>query len=271
MVLEFPHEQPIERRVVAELGEGATGVVFDNQLFFLPFQVSERDGSTVRAVAKAVSLAISEYRRNRVTVIPAWVDEVRFKSEEKLYIEINSLLEKVNRLESQLASWRDFKGTLTTTGAALRDRAVAILESVFEVEVELEENRNEAVVIDDHGEPCLIVQTESAAGEVEVEFIERAAAQRQKRGLPQTFPVCLLINSQMSVKRVRQRTESKVPEPVIQRARDRGVLVLRTVDLLFLTQHLESDPHRKDRLMRLLLSGGGWLKADSEEFGVCQA
>ena len=25
MVLEFPHEQPIERRVVAELGEGATG------------------------------------------------------------------------------------------------------------------------------------------------------------------------------------------------------------------------------------------------------
>jgi hypothetical protein len=91
-VYELSRLQPIERAVIAELDGRVVGVEFDRPLFFLPFQTSDKNWSIV------------SYRRSRVSDIPDWVDELRFKSEEDLYLEINSLLEQVNRLENQVRS-----------------------------------------------------------------------------------------------------------------------------------------------------------------------
>jgi hypothetical protein len=47
-----------------------------------------------------------------------------------------------------------------------------------------------------------------------------------------------------------------------------NVLIIRTVDLLFLMRHMESAVHRREDFMRLMSSGGGWLKADPEGYRI---
>jgi hypothetical protein len=39
------------------------------------------------------------------------------------------------------------------------------------------------------------------------------------------------------------------------------VLVVRTIDLLYLMRHLEAEPDRRDKFLGLLRSGGGWISA----------
>lgn len=266
-VLELPHKQTVEHRVIMELGDNAVGVEFDSRLFFLPFQSFKKDVSTAVSVAKTLTLAISEYRRNRITKIPTWVDELRFKREKTLYLEINSLLGKVNRLESELDSWRDYRATLIVSGALLTNKVVAILESVFELKVEFEDDGEEAIAIDHEGCPLLMIETNSTEGAVEKECIDRACLHRQSRGLSESLPTILFVNCDMTVTDIQKRVEKNVPQEIIEYARDRKILIIRTIDLLFLARDLEDEPRKKDRLMHLLRSGGGWLKAS---IGGCE-
>jgi hypothetical protein len=263
-VLEVPRLHPIERHILVELGDQAVGLEFDAQLFFLPFHPPDKNASTALSVAKTVVRAISEYRRSRIVEIPSWVDELRFKSEEELYLEINSLLEKANKLESQLLSWRDYKSILTTSGKHLRNKIVAILESVFDLKVDQEKNPATMVITDEEHRPVLLMETQSAEGNIDTDAIARIDKDRKTAGLPEHIPAVLFINCDMSVRNIAKRADAAVGEQVIKYAKDLNVLIVRTIDLLFLMRQLESDPYRRSKLIHLLLLGGGWLKADQE-------
>jgi hypothetical protein len=263
-VYELPHHQPIEREVIAELDGKVVGVEFDRQLFFLPFETSDKNWPTALSVAKMVAGAITAYRRSRISDIPDWVDEFRFRSEEDLYLEINSLLEQVNRLESQVRSWKDYKGILTTTGSQLRNRIVAILESVFDFHVEVVADRKSAMVTDDNHRPILIFQSISTENDIERDFIDQIHAQRESQGLPKSLRAILFVNSDMASSDIRSRTEKGVAEEVVRYAAEQNVLIVRTIDLLFLMRQLERDSERKKKLMQVFLSPGGWLKTDRE-------
>ncbi|MGH7847837.1 MAG: hypothetical protein ACREQW_22065 [Candidatus Binatia bacterium] len=269
-VLELPHVQPIERRVLVELTNNAVvGIEFEDQVFFLPFSPPDKKWPTAVSVVKSVALAISQYRRQRIIEIPSWVDEMRFRSEEALYLQINSLLEKVNRLESQLESWRDYKAILTTSGIPLRSRIVAILESFFELKVDwIEGHHEEAIIKGDDGSPLVIFESRSTNGDIENAWIDQLSSNRRNQGLPQSIPGVLLINTDRSLRLVERRLEKTIPEDQVQYAKMLNVLLVRTIDLLFLMQQLENDVRRKERLMELFSSGGGWLKADKESYRV---
>ena len=266
-VFEFPHLHPVERHVIVEFGEQAVGIELDSQLFFLPFHPPAKDSSTALSVAQTVTRAITLYRRSRVVEIPHWVDALRFNSEEELYLEINSLLEKVNRLESQVLSWKDYKSILTTSGNQLRNKVVVILESVFDLKVKQEENRESLIITDHDQHPILIMRTRSAEGSVEKAFIDESHEHRKISGLA-NMPVVLLINSDMLIHDITKRAEAQVRDEVVNYAKDLNVLIVRTIDFLLLMRQLEKDAHRGRKLTHLLLSGGGWLKIDPEDSGV---
>jgi hypothetical protein len=267
-VFEFPHLHPIERHVIVEFGDQAVGIELDNQLFFLPFRSDRKDSSAVLSIAQIVARSITQYRKDRIVDIPSWVDELRFKNEDDLYLEINALLEKVNRLEGQLLSWKDYKSILATSGTHLRNKIVAILESVFDLKVEAEENRQSLIIVDHDRRPISILETQSTEGSVEKAFIDEIHEYRKIAGLPDTTPAVLLINSDMLIHDVAKRADARVPDEVVNYAKTLNVLIVRTIDLLLLMRQLEKDTHRGSKLTRLLLSGGGWLKIDLEDSGI---
>jgi len=263
-VYELPNLQPIEREVIAKLDDQVVGVEFDRQLFFLPFQPSDKSQLTALSVAKRVAGAIASYRRSRISNIPGWVDELKFKSEEELYREIDSLLEQIHLLDSQVRSWRDYKGILTTSDSQLRNRIVAILESVFDLHVEVEIDHKSAMIADNDRRPILIFQSYSTEKPIVRDFIDQIRVHRESKTLPNSLRAVLFINSDMASSDIRQRAEKAIAEDIVRYAAEQNVLIVRTIDLLFLMRQLERDSERGRKLTQLLLSRGGWLRADWE-------
>ena len=182
---------------------------------------------------------------------------MRFSSEEDLYLEINSLLEQVNRLESQARSWRDYKGILTTSGSQLRNRIVAILESVFDFHVEVAADRKNAVITEDDHRPILLFQSSSTDKGIDKDFIDQIHMYRESMGLSKSLRAILFVNSDMASKDIRARAEKGVVEDIVRYAAAQNVLIVRTIDLLLLMRQLEKDSERKKRLMQLFLAPGG--------------
>jgi hypothetical protein len=263
-VFEFPRLHPIERHIIVEYGEQAVGIELDAQLFFLPFQAVNKDSHSAEAVATAVARAVTHYRASRVVELPSWLEDLKFKNEDDLYLEINSLLEKVNRLESQLLSWKDYKSILVTSGSRLKNKIVAALESVFDLTVEAEKDHDSLIITDHHRRPVFMMAGRSTDRSVEKAFVDETREQRKMAGLPDTMPAVLVVNSDTLIHDVNQRAKASVPDDVINHARSLNVLIVRTVDLLLLMRELEKDPHRGHKLMHLFLAGGGWLKVGPE-------
>jgi hypothetical protein len=267
-VFELPHDVPTERHAIVRLGDAVAGMEFDRQLFFLPFETSERSSDSAVDITRLVSSAIRQYRRYRISEVPHWVDDFHFQSEEALYLEINGLLERVNRLESELASWKDYKGILACSGASLRSKIVALLESVFEFKIQIADGSEAFVILKDGESPGVLVETDSARTGIEKACIDRVARSRAHYGLADSFPAALVINSDMLLTNVAARSATTISEEIIRHAANYNVLIVRTIDLLFLLGHLESSSNKKSRLLRLLVSGGGWLKADLKSYDI---
>jgi hypothetical protein len=262
-VFELPQDLPTERHAIAWLGNGVVGMEIDAQLFFLPFESSRRTLEVATRVLTLLTAAINRYRRDRIIAVPDWVDEFHFKSEEPLYLEINDLLGKLNRLESELASLKDYKAILASSGIYLRNKLVALFESVFGLKVQCMDREERFLVVKDDDSPVALVESEGIHGPVQMASIERLARARKQHGLSDSFPAALLINNDMAITNVGERSATTIAPAILENALRQNLLVMRSIDLLFLLNHLEKSPNKKSRMLDLLTSGGGWLKAST--------
>jgi hypothetical protein len=170
--------------------DSVVGLEFNHQLFFLPYRLADRSRESAAAIAKAAVLAISGYRQKWATTIPNWVDGLRFKTEESLYLRINALLEKVNRFENELECWRDYKAVLTTSGTALMRRIIVILESFFEFTVRSREETPRAAYLFAAADDSKVVffETKSREGAAEKRWIDDLSAHRNQAGFTASMP-----------------------------------------------------------------------------------
>ena len=267
-VFELPQDLPTERHAIAWLGNGVVGMEIDAQLFFLPFESSRRTLEVATHILTLLTAAINQYRRDRIIVVPDWVDEFHFKSEEPLYLEINDLLGKLNRLESELASLKDYKAILASSGIYLRNKLVALFESVFGLKVQCMDREERLLVVKDDDSPLALVESEGIQGPVQMASIERLARARKQHGLSDSFPAVLLINNDMAITNIGERSATTIAPGILENAVRQNVLVMRSIDLLFLLNHLEKSPNKKRRMLDLLTSGGGWLKASTGSYDV---
>jgi hypothetical protein len=189
--------------------------------------------------------AINQYRRDRIIAVPDWVDEFHFKPEEPLYLEINDLLGKLNRLESELASLKDYKAILASSGIYLRNKLVALFESVFDLKVQCIDREERFLVVKDDDSPVALVESEGIQGGVQTASIERLARARRQHGLRDLFPAALLINNDMAVTNVGERSATSIGSDVLEAAVQQNVLIMRTIDLLFFAQSSGKQPEQK--------------------------
>ena len=103
-------------------------------------------------------------------------------------------------------------------------------------------------------------QTGHKAGPVEKDSIDETVIARKTNDLPGPIPSVLLINSDMVLESITERTQIRVPDAIVNYAKDRNVLIVRTIDLLLLMRHLEENPNRGRELVQLVSSKAGWLK-----------
>jgi hypothetical protein len=124
------------------------------------------------------------------------------------------------------------------------------------------------LVVKDDDSPVALVESEGIQGAAQSASIDRLARARKQHGLRDLFPAALLINNDMAVTNVAERSATSIGADILEAAVQQNVLIMRTIDLLFLLNHLEKSPNKKARMLHLLTSGGGWLKASTGSYDV---
>ena len=270
-ILELPSSGDIESRILVECSNKVVGVEFHKSIFFLPFHTSKRDGETLISIVTTVCNAIFDYRQKLRESFPEWLGDFRFNCEESLQLEIESHLEEASTLQSKLKKWGGYKSILTTSGEILRDKVIVILEDFFGVKVDpVDQGKEDAKVIDDNSATLCFLETKGTKTGIKREYVNQVDSHRERNEVAPSVPGVLFINNEMGVVGVEKRLRTEVPEEQIVHARRLNVLIIRTIDLLFLMRLLEDKPLevRKGKLLKIFNSGGGWLEVSSDSYDV---
>jgi len=259
-------------RVLGEVRETTVAFELLNRLFFLPFHSLRHDKNGAKELAETVSSAIVDYRHKRLVELPSWVDGFEFGVEQRLQSELRELVEQGSRRQTELLTWRNYKAVLTTAGEILKARVVAILAGFFGLRVDpVDESREDARILAEDGTTLVIVEVKGTKTGITTEHIHEVDGHRTRSRLPKFLPGVLVINSDRSVDGIEARSAAEVHPELVRLARDMNVLIVRTIDLLFLMRHLGGDSRRGKTLLNLMQSGGGWLKADSTGYKIITA
>lgn len=268
-VLNLPSELYNKSNVIAKAGNRIVGVEFLNKVFFLPFHTTKKQIDDVIPIVKTVAKAILDYRQKHIIEVPDWVDEFQFSSEQKLISEISPLREKVVELEANMKHWKGYKAILVTSGEFLKNNIIKILEEFFELKIDpIDDVREDAKIIDEKGNVLAIIEIKGTKRGIKREHINQVDSHRERNELEISIPGILFINNEMSIKGIDKRLKTKVPNEHIKHAKNLNILIVRTIDLLFLMRHLENKPDKKDELVRIIESGGGWFKATPESYEI---
>jgi len=263
-----PTDPDMDIRTLAVAGRHSVGIECGGTLFFLPFHTARKGLDDAAKVARMVTEAVVGYRQKRIVEIPQWVTELQFDAEQKLREKQSVLIEQLTNVRDQLQSWDEYKSILVTSGDELKVRVVRILERFFGLNVDpLDEGREDAKILDQDGSDTLaVVEVKGTNKGIKREHINQVDSHRERHGLSESTPGVLFINNEMTKRGIESRLETAVPADQVGRAKKLNVLIVRTIDLLFLMRHLESRSDRGEELMRLVRSGGGWLSADADGY-----
>jgi len=257
--------------VIASVGAQRIAIEFSNRLFFLPFHTTRRDWECLCEVVRLVTQAIVKYRERRAVSLPEWLDEFQFAKEGELRRKLESHRKALAKLEARLEVLKGYKAILTTQSEPLRQKIVSILSRYFGLSVDAtDEKKEDAKLLDESGNPICFIEIRGVNRGVRREDINDVDSHRERNGLPSSVPGALFINNQMKVDGIDARLATRVAQEHIEHAARLNVLIVRTIDLLFLMRHLErrTIQERKTEFLDLLNSGGGWLRADSEGYRV---
>ncbi len=268
-MFKIPYSRKAEFRPIAISGSAAAAIEWGNQVFFVPFHTTKRDVVNFNLVTTEVSRAVLDYRQKRIAEVPPWLDDFKFATEETLGSEIESLQKQIADRQGQLQIWRDYKAILSTSGDILKDRVVAILRRFFRLHVEApEEYREDAKIVADTGGVIAFAEIKGTKAGIKREHINQVDSHRERAGLSPLVPGVLIINNEMSVSGIKERSETTVPGEQIEHAKKLNVLIIRTIDLLFLIRQFEDHPDKKEKFLEIIGSGGGWLGVTSTNYQI---
>jgi len=101
---------------------------------------------------------------------------------------------------------------------------------------------------------------------VKREYINQVDSHRERSGDSQDTPGMLLINTGMQREGIEERISIEIGGEHSVHAAGMNIIIIRTIDLLFLMRHIEKEQNRGEILLELIKSGGGWLKADEKGY-----
>lgn len=135
---------------------------------------------------------------------------------------------------------------------------------------QIDKQKEDAKVIDDNGAPLVLLEFKGISKGIKRKDVGQVNFHRDRADLDMKVPGALIINSDSSISGIKERLEADVPKAQIHYARSLNVLIIRTIDLLFLMRQLEDKNvyERKEILMKLFSSGGGWLKVDDASYEI---
>ena len=240
----------MDYKVLAKIDNRKVGVEFLGKVFFLPFHTTRLDDSEAQSLLTVLCRSILDYLQKRRVEIPDWVNEFCFESEKELRNQLDNLLKECTSLQNELLIWRKYKGILTHSGEILKDTVVSVLRDFFHLIVsDVEDFKEDALIKDDNDNVLAAVEIKGTKGGVKRDYINQIDSHRERNSLELSIPGVLIINDYMSSKGIQNKFKKTVATKQIEHAKRLNVLIIRTIDLIFLIKNLEKDSSRRDVLL----------------------
>lgn len=213
--------------------------------FFLPLKTLSSPGELSALLASAAA-AIILYKKRNDLYLPAWVEEIRFKGEERLSEEREALQRKIQDATLELAKWERYKAILTASGKSLNQVVVDVLREYFGLNLKSDEAYIEdAMIHSQDGKACIyVVEIKGVTAGIKREHINQLDSHRERLGHDDLLPGLLIINDFSDTPGIESRKAKPIDQQHIAHAKRTNVRILRTVNLLDLM--LESE-HLTDR------------------------
>lgn len=263
----FPYFPEPDLTPLTLTADWVTGFQSRNGLFFLPFYNTNLSQETADDIVSLVATAIHNYRMKRIATLPEWINSFAFPEERKLNAEIRQLSNQIDQRLERLDKLQSYKSILTTSNDLLKDKLIEIFEDFFEFKINpTDDGRQDFMLLDTEQSPIVVVEAKGTKGGIKRDFIHQLDSHRTTNGLDETTPGLLLVNNQMDIASIDERRKTLVDQ--IEYAAYHNCLILRTVDLLLLMNHLWDSDNRRGEILKLAVQGGGWLQVDDDGFRV---
>jgi hypothetical protein len=268
-ILRLPYRDNCDKKILAKSGEAIVGIDFLGSFLFLPFHTTNFSLTSCEDLISELTKALSDYLIKRIQEVPEWVSEFQFGEEAELHNKINDLFKEITELQKELKQYKNYKGIITQSGDTLKDTVVDLLRSFFHLNVtDVEDFKEDAMIRNEEGKVIIIVEVKGTKGGIKRKYINQLDSNRERVGLDSATPGILIINDQMGVESVTKRQETSVAEEQITHSKNMNVILLRTIDLLFIVRKFEKKSNRKDDFINLCMNGGGRLLIEDESIKI---
>jgi len=265
------HNHGLDLRKIAEINRSVVGMVLFDREFFIPSLVPENTNDRIIEYFSILCEALtSSFNKLRIE-IPSWLSQISFEKENTLIQKKQSLIEEIEATDNELAKYTQYKKVLLGSGEILVENVSNLLKSGFGFKVDSEDEFKEDLkIINDDNDPLVFVEVKGTNRGVKREYINQTDSHRERAGLNSTLPSLLVINTHIKNSASIKDKDQIRPEDQIKHATRIGVLIVRTLDLLFMLRHLSNGKVSQQKIMDLFLNNVGWLKVGVDNWEIIQ-
>ena len=203
---------------------------------------------------------------------PLISESFQFATERELRTKRQRLAKEASEFDEKLIEYDRRKDILFLRDDDLADRIAEWLPRYLSLlATRIEEYREDLWIVNESGGARAICEVKALNQNVKREHITKLVMHREERNKPDDFPSILIANTFAGATTIPDKDKQRVGEREVAKAVRDHVLVVRTLDLLRLLDHVESRSLAQAEAHDLLLSSIGWLKVTDKGHQIVQA
>lgn len=256
------HNEGLNSRTLATVNHQAVSMVLCDDIFFTPSLIPAHE--RLEEYFFMLGEALSSCRNKILTEIPSWVDGFQFNEEKEISTKKIALTEEIEKIDKQSETLNKFKSILVAADDNLVDAVADVFRNGFGLPVDdTDEFKEDLKVLSADNKPIIFAEIKGTNAGIKREHINQADSHRERAGLAANFPCLLIMNTHIKNSRNVDEKDKSVADEQIRHAVNTNVLILRTLDLLYLLKAYLEGEVSQEEILSLLTTSKGWLKVNA--------
>ncbi len=264
----FTKSYAIEWREIADFNNQIVGMVLFERMFFVPSLIPNTNDHIIEYFNLLTKALTASFNKLRID-IPLWAAKFSFEKENELLERKTKLLDEIEIINKKIQQYNQYKKVILGSGEILVENVATLLRDGFSFRIDSKDEYKEDIkIIDENNNSLVLIEVKGTNRGVKREHINQTDSHRERAGLASDFPSLLVINTHIKDSNNMEHKDKVVPKEQIKHAVKMNILILRTLDLLYLLRHLDNSKISRQSIMDIFCSEVGWLKVDSDGWKI---
>lgn len=237
------------------------GFAYDHRILCLPLHLPDKAESLILRAYKQLAESLSAYLAKVYLEPPHWIEEFQFTPEEKLRASYKRLTKELESCKTKLGYYEKLKRVLFLGDNSLVDAIIYLFREVLGLDIEqLERYEEDFFILNDQKEYQILVEVKGLNKNVKRLDISKTLVHRDSHNLSVSFPTLLIANTFMAKTTSLSNKDQSVGASEVDYARKKGIIILRTLDLVRAAKMVIDDSAKAGAFIQALKTRKGWLR-----------